>query len=96
MSHKSGGIILPETIGRQTRLRDALADASPRGRDIETAFALALQKVIVRNSLSAADAIRGMMGSIVNIIQARAPSYGEAKEVGEEVCEAIRARLGNH
>lgn len=78
------------------RLRDALRDPSPRGREIETAIAMAMQRVVARHRIDAKDAIRGLAGNLVAVIFARTTGLAEAREVGEEVCAELMRRLTAH
>lgn len=87
---------MSETVGTHVRLRDALKDESTRGREIETAIAMAMHGVVTRYRIDAKDALRGLAGNIVAVIMARTQTKEEAREVGEEVCAAILRRLTDH
>lgn len=84
------------TAPNSVRLRDALRDPSPRGREIETAIALAMQRVVANHKLDAKDAIRGLTGNLVAVVFARTTGLAEAREVGEEVCAELMRRLTAH
>ena len=75
-----------------TRLRDALQAPDTRGREIEQAMALALTSVVTRHPMRPADAIRGLMGNLVAVIQSRS-SPSEWREVGSEICAELMRRL---
>lgn len=83
-------------IGRPTRLRDALRDSSPRGREIEQIIATTMLRVTGAHGIDAKDAIRGLTGNIVAVVMAKTQTMQEAKEVGEEICAELMRRLTQH
>ena len=74
------------------RLREAILSPELREREIETAMSLALSTVVTRHPMSAADAVRGLIGNLIAVVQARS-SPSEWQEVAAEVCAEIKRRL---
>lgn len=87
---------MSEIIGAPTRLRDALRRPDARGREVETAIAMQMSKIVTQYRLDSKDAIRGLMGNIVAVIFARTTGLAEAREVAEEVCAEMMRRVTEH
>ena len=90
-----------EITGTPVRLKDALKRPDARGREVETAIALAMQQVLASQKragvrMSAPDALRGLLGNLVAVIFARASGLTEAREVAEIVCAEIMSRVTEH
>ena len=83
---------MSETANGHIRLCDALQTPDTRGREIEQAMALALTSVVTRHPMRPADAVRGLIGNLIAVVQARS-SPSEWQEVAAEVCAEIKRRL---
>lgn len=87
---------MSEVIGTPIRLRDALRRPDARGREVETLIAMTMTRVVASHSLSAGDALRGLLGNIAAVIFARTSGPVEAREVTEEVCAELMRRVTEH